>query len=103
MDDLIKKINELPNESGLYLAGWKHTSKGITPDAQPSGITTDEIKALVSELETKTRALERYASSKSWFCPNHIEFGETCDCPKATYNWPDANGFDIAQAALKSE
>ena len=59
-------------------------------------------QALVSDLEAKTRALEHYADERHWASAEENGVADWYD-PTSSGGSVLANGYDIAQAALKSE
>ena len=92
-DKTAEKIKQLPDGEPLYIAtGIDHG--GLEVDE--IGIATDDLKALVSELETAKRALEFYAENGRLCRLIHSE-GD------AGRNALAADGGKIAFQALKSD
>lgn len=90
MTELENKIEQLPDGVDMVLY-----QRSLHPYCEP--ITTDEIKALLSELRRKTEALEHYADSETWQKQTNISI-----LAREYANYTK-NGYDIAREALASE
>lgn len=88
MTETTDKINQLPDGYSLY----RLVNKDGVSVPSPTYLTTDDLKALVSELAAKTKALEHYADELNWG-PTNEYWG---DGEEITVG----HGYDLAREAL---
>ena len=94
--NIFEKINAMPRGCGI-----RDVSVG-----RLDGLTTDDLKSLVSVIEVAEKALERYADKELWYTPKvcdavlHGHSGHTCQKNCAfLYKY---DGYKLAAEALKT-
>ena len=105
MDDLIKKIEALPDDKRICIETWAGSVVRGQTVRRPTDFNTNDLKALATRITALEAALREYADPDNWLC-------STCDdplaiCTTASHRvkiWDGGtHGPDIARKYLDGE